>query len=113
LQKDYPRSDRISQQIKKELANAFQSEIKDPALRSINILEVDVSPCLKFARVFFVAHDYDAEEFIKGFKRSMPFLRTYLSKRMTTRGIPRLEFIYDKSFDESYKIDQLIKKSLG
>jgi ribosome-binding factor A len=32
---------------------------------------------------------------------------------MTTRGIPRLEFIYDKSFDESYKIDQLIKKSLG
>jgi ribosome-binding factor A len=68
---------------------------------------------LNLPEFFFVAHDYDADEFSKGFKRSMSFLRTYLSKRMTTRGIPRLEFIYDKSFDESYKIDQLIKKSLG
>lgn len=108
LEKDYPRSDRISQQVKKELANLFQNEIKDPALRQINILEVSVSPCLKFARIFYVVHEYDEKEFNKGLKRSMSFIRTSLSKRMTTRGIPKLEFIYDKSFDDSYKLDKLI-----
>ena len=108
LEKDYPRSDRISQQIKKELANLFQNEIKDPALKTITILEVNVSPCLKFARIFYVAHEYDEKEFDKCLKRSMPFLRTCLSKRMTTRGIPKLEFVYDKTFDENYKLGQLL-----
>jgi len=52
LAKDYPRSDRIRQQIKKELANLLQKEVKDPSLNQITILDVDVSPCLKHAKYF-------------------------------------------------------------
>ena len=74
MPKDYPRSDRISQQIKKELADLLQFQIKDPSLKRLTILDVEVSPCLKHAKVFFVASKYD-EEVSKGLKRSMPFLR--------------------------------------
>jgi len=38
MPKDYPRSDRISQQIKKEIADILSIEIKDPALKSVSIL---------------------------------------------------------------------------
>jgi len=108
LAKDYPRSDRIRQQIKKELANLLQREVKDPALNQITILDVEVSLCLKHAKVFFVSQEEASEDVMKGLTRSMPFLRSQLAKRMTTRGIPKLHFVYDKSIDESIKISKLL-----
>ena len=108
MAKDYPRSDRIRQQIKKELANLLQREVKDPALNQITILDVEVSPCLKHAKVFFVSREEASEDVMKGLTRSMPFLRSQLAKRMTTRGIPKLHFVYDKSIDESIKISKLL-----
>ena len=108
MAKDYPRSDRIRQQIKKELANLLQREVKDTALNQITILDVEVSPCLKHAKVFFVSQEEASEDVMKGLTRSMPFLRSQLAKRMTTRGIPKLHFVYDKSIDESIKISKLL-----
>ncbi|MDA7691789.1 30S ribosome-binding factor RbfA, partial [Methylophilaceae bacterium] len=98
MPKDYPRSDRISQQIKKELAEILSLEIKDPALKKISIIDVEVAHDLKNAKVFYVA-DHDDEEIIKGLKRSLPFFRSLLAKRMSTRGIPKLHFEYDKTID--------------
>ena len=111
MPKDYPRSDRISQQIKKELANLLQTEIKDPALKMLTILDVEVSPCLKHAKIFIISAEYD-EEIFKGINRSMPFFRAQLAKRMTTRGIPKLHFVYDKTVDESMKISKLLASVL-
>ena len=111
MAKDYPRSDHISQQIKKELANLLQTEIKDPALKMLTILEVEVSPCLKHAKVFIISSEY-SEEIHEGLKRSMPYFRSQLAKRMTTRGIPKLHFVYDKTIDESMKISKLLDSVL-
>ena len=55
MPKDYPRSDRISQQIKKEIADILSLEIKDPALKNISIIDVEVAHDLKNAKVFYVA----------------------------------------------------------
>ena len=109
--KDYPRSDRISQQIKKELAILLQTEIKDPALKMLTILEVEVSPCLKHAKIYIISSDY-SEDIFEGLRRSMTFFRSQLAKRMTTRGIPKLHFIYDKTIDESMKISKLLDSVL-
>ena len=107
MAKDYPSSDRIKKKIKKELANLFQKDVKDPSLMQMTILDVEVSPCLKHAKVFFISNE-DKQEVLKGLSRSMPFFRYQLAKRMTTRGIPRLHFVYDKSVDESTKISKLL-----
>ena len=109
--KDYPRSDRISQQIKKELAILLQTEIKDPALKMLTILDVEVSPCLKHAKIYIISAEY-SEEIFNGINRSMPFFRSQLAKRMTTRGIPKLHFVYDKTVDESMKISKLLDSVL-
>ena len=109
--KDYPRSDRISQQIKKELAILLQTEIKDPALKMLTILDVEVSQCLKHAKIYIISAEYN-EEIFKGINRSMPFFRSQLAKRMTTRGIPKLHFVYDKTVDESMKISKLLASVL-
>ena len=107
MAKDYPRSDRIKQQIKKELANLLQKNVKDPSFIQMTIPDGEVSPCLKHAKVFFISNE-DKQEVLKGLSRSMSFFRSQLAKRMTTRGIPRLHFVYDKSIDESTKISKLL-----
>ena len=107
MPKDYPRSDRISQQIKKEIADILSIEIKDPALKSVSIIDVEVAHDLKNAKVFYVADHYD-EEIVKGLQRSLPFFRSLLAKGMSTRGIPKLHFEYDKTIDESTKISKLL-----
>ena len=78
MPKDYPRSDRISQQIKKEIADILSIEIKDPALKSVSIIDVEVAHDLKNAKVFYVADHYD-EEIVKGLQRSLPFFRSLAS----------------------------------
>ena len=70
MPKDYPRSDRISQQIKKEIADILSIEIKDPALKSVSIIDVEVAHDLKNAKVFYVADHYD-EEIVKGLQLSL------------------------------------------
>ena len=77
------------------------------ALKKISIIDVEVAHDLKNAKVFYVA-DHDDEEIVKGLKRSLPFFRTLLAKRMSTRGIPKLHFEYDKTIDESTKISKLL-----
>ena len=42
---------------------------------------------------------------------SMSFIRQSLSKRMTTRGIPNLEFIYDHSIDHNDRITELLNSA--
>ena len=105
--KDYKRSDRISQQINKELAILLTTEIKDPELKMLTIIDVEVSPCLKHAKIYIISSDY-SEDIFEGLRRSMTFFRSQLAKRMTTRGIPKLHFIYDKTIDESMKISRLL-----
>ena len=41
----------------------------------------------------------------------MSFIRQSLSKRMTTRGIPNLEFIYDQSIDHNDRITELLNSA--
>ncbi|MEY3784983.1 MAG: Ribosome-binding factor, partial [Pseudomonadota bacterium] len=46
VNRSYARSDRISEQIKRELAELIQSELKDPAVGMLTITEVQVTPDL-------------------------------------------------------------------
>jgi len=98
MAKDYPRSNQIGQQIKKEIAEILQYEIQHPTLVNVTITDLELSKDLRHAKIYFISKQ-DQIELEKALKRSMSFIRQSLSKRMTTRGIPNLEFIYDYSID--------------
>jgi len=111
VNRSYARSDRISEQIKRELAELIQSELKDPAVGMLTITEVQVTPDLLHAKIYFTSPTNDPL-IMQGLDRSTEYLRAQLSKRMATRGIPQLHFVYDTSIDEGMKISQLIKDAL-
>lgn len=110
MAKDYPRSNQIGQQIKKEIAEILQYEIQHPTLVNVTITDLELSKDLRHAKIYFISKQ-DQIELEKAIKRSMSFIRQSLSKRMTTRGIPNLEFIYDQSIDHNDRITELLNSA--
>ncbi|AKO65100.1 ribosome-binding factor A [Methylophilales bacterium MBRSG12] len=110
MAKDYPRSNQIGQQIKKEIAEILQYEIQHPTLVNVTITDLELSKDLRHAKIYFISKQ-DQIELEKALKRSMSFIRQSLSKRMTTRGIPNLEFIYDHSIDHNDRINELLNSA--
>jgi ribosome-binding factor A len=117
MAKDFSRSDRVSEQIRRELADLLQFEVKDPRVSMVTITEVEVSGDMAHAKIFFAApvqeNPQALAELQKGLERSAGFLRSQLGKRMLVRTVPQLHFIYDTSIDHGMKISRLIDEALA
>ena len=80
---DFKRSDRISDLIKVEISNILSFEVKDPRVRGITVLRVDLSSDMKNAFIFFSSdnsfNDLDTEEILVGLEKAKGFIRKKLS----------------------------------
>jgi len=111
---DYSRTDRIGEQIKRELAMLIRNEIKDPRVSMVSILDVVVTKDLSQAKVYFDALNQDEHEACEqGLNSASGFLRRELGRAIKLRNTPSLKFIYDdteqRANDLSYVIDQAVK----
>ena len=109
MPKDYPRSDRISSQIQRDLARLVQAELKDPRLATPSILDVEVSKDLSHAKVFFsVLNAEDAEETLIALRSASGFLQREIGKTLKARITPRLSFVYDDTDIRGRQLSELI-----
>src|SRR3546814_756232 len=117
MAKDFSRSDRVAEQVRRELADLLQFEVKDPRVGMVAITEVEVSGDMAHAKIFYSAPVQDnpqaMAELQKGLEKSAGFLRSQLGKRMMLRTVPQLHFVYDTSIDQGMKISRLIDEALG
>ena len=112
----YSRTDRIADQIQKDLAVMLQREIKDPRVGMATVSSVKVSKDLSFADVYvtFMGKDGEAEanEGLKVLENASGFLRSTLSKKISLRVMPKLRFHYDATVVEGPRIESLISKAV-
>ena len=104
---------RVGQEIKKIIAHQIErDEIRN--LQGINtlvtIMEVKVSPDLKYATVYVITSDKEQEqEVIGGLQLAANYLRKVIISKTDLRYIPELNFKIDKTFEEVDKIEKLLK----
>ena len=105
----------MAEQIRRELADLLQFEVKDPRIGRITVTEVEVTGDMAHAKVYYSAPSaaQDSGELQKGLEKSAGFLRGQLAKRMLLRTVPQLHFIYDASIDRGMRISQLIDEALA
>jgi len=93
---DFKRSDRISDLIKVEISNILSFEVKDPRVRGITVLRVDLSSDMKNAFIFFSSdnsfNDLDTEEILVGLEKAKGFIRKKLSNNLSLRRTPEIHF---------------------
>ncbi|CAG7602560.1 Ribosome-binding factor A [Paenibacillus solanacearum] len=101
---------RVGEQIKKELSQLIQAELKDPRIGFITVTGVDVTNDFSQAKIFLsvLGSDEQKAETLKALTRSSGFLRSELGKRIRMRKIPELLFKFDASIDYGSKIENLL-----
>ena len=106
---------RVGEMVKQALCNIFmRGEAKLPNLETSNITvtEVRMRPDLKTAKAFVLPlGGKNATEAIDVLKEFSFVVRKVLSKKISTKFLPKLLFVKDESFDYAEKIENLIKQT--
>lgn len=118
MAKDYSRTQRIGDQMQRELAVLIQREIKDPRLGLVTITAVEVTRDLSHAKVFItiMGKDDDAaaiQDNLKILGEASGFLRMQLGKLMKLRTVPQLHFSYDASVRRGVELASLIERAVA
>jgi ribosome-binding factor A len=101
---------RVGEQIKKELSQIVQSELKDPRIGFLTVTGVEVTNDLSIARVFLSVMGTDEQKIatLKALSAGTGYIRSELGKRIRLRKIPDLQFKFDASIDYGSHIDNLL-----
>ena len=115
MPREFSRSQRVGEQIRKELASIIQMEMKDPRLGMVTVSAVDVSRDMSYATAYVTSFGCDNSEEKKQaldvLVEAAGYLRTRLSSRMRLRFTPELRFHYDESLSRGHHILNLLKKN--
>ena len=110
--KGFQRSERVAEQVRRDLADLIRTELKDPRVGMISLTDVELTPDYAHAKVFFTTfnseHLYEIE---RGLKRASGFLRRELGKRIHIHTLPELHFVYDNSIERGTSMSQLIDQA--
>jgi len=112
MPKEFTRSQRMSEQVRRELAELVRDEIKDPRVSWVSFTAVKVSRDLSNAVVYFtVLNEQDREPVTEALNNAAGFLRHQLSSRIRSRIVPALKFVYDVSIERGTSMESLIAKA--
>src|SRR5512144_109414 len=108
----FKRSERVSDQMKHEIADILMRKIKDPRIGFVTVTDVEVADDLRNAKVFVSVYggDRDKEESLKGLKSATAFIRLELGRRMRMRFIPELLFRFDATVERGAHIMELLRE---
>lgn len=103
------RRGRINEEMFKEVANIIRN-VKDPRVSEnfVSITGVDVTPDLKYAKIYYSALRGDKKQVKKGLESSAGYIRTQIARNLNLRITPELTFCEDTSIAYGAHIEQVI-----
>ena len=117
MAKIYSRTQRIGDQIQRELAQMIPREIKDPRLGFVTVTAVEVSRDVGHAKVFITVMDEnDADKIrqnVRVLNDAAGYLRMLLGKAMKLRSVPQVHFHYDESISRGVHLSSLIERAVA
>jgi ribosome-binding factor A len=112
--REFNRSERVAAQLRRELAQLVQQEVKDPDVGFVSLSDVEVTRDLAHAKVFVTVFDSErAATTIKALQRAAGYLRRRLGQEMRIRSVPELHFHHDASVETGQRMDRLIDEAIA
>lgn len=120
MPREFSRSQRMAEQLRRELADIVRDEIKDPRLGLVSFTEVrvsrDLSHAVIYCSVFTAGKDDggvdDGQESIDILNRAVGFIRKAIAQRIHARIVPTLKFTLDDSVARGQAMDDLINQAI-
>src|SRR3954463_3736182 len=106
------RSNRVGEQMKKELSDIIGRKLKDPRIGFVTVTDVVVTGDLQQATVYIsvLGDSKQREDTLKGLETAKGFMRSEIGQRIRLRKTPELLFEFDESIDYGNRIETLISQ---
>jgi ribosome-binding factor A len=110
--RDFKRTDRVGAELRREIGLLVHAAVRDHALPSVSVSDVEVTRDLDWATVWVTALSPEQSiEAIKGLKALTVEFRRSLARGMRLRRVPELRFKYDDSVDKGERIETLLRQN--
>ncbi len=113
--KTFSRSQRIGDQLQKDLSDLIRREIKDPRVGMVTVTAVEVSHDHAHAKVYVSSLQgiESLRKSLEALREGAGFLRRQLGHRLSLRTIPQLHFLEDTSLDRAAFLSGLIDEAVA
>ncbi len=113
MPKEFSRSQRMAEQLRRELAEIVRNDIKDPRLGFVSFTEVRMSRDLSHAVIYCsVLNSEDQLESVEILNHAVGFVRKEIAHRIRARIVPTLKFVIDDSVIRGEAMDELISEAI-
>lgn len=107
------RSGRINEEMKKEISNIIQNDVKDPRISAmISVTKVDVTKDLRYAKVYvsIFGNEESRANTFEALKNSAGFIRREIGHKINLRYTPEIIMELDDSIEQGMHIDKILQK---
>jgi phosphoesterase RecJ-like protein len=110
--KQSPRSERVAELIREEIAKMITRGLKDPRIGFVSVMGVKMSPDLHYADVYVSLYGSEKEKksSIIALRNSEGFVRRELGKFLRMRSTPEVRFMEDDSLNQVYHLEEVIRE---
>lgn len=103
---------KAAEAIREVVASSILTEIRDPRIRDVTVVGVEVSPDMREAKVLVSVMGDEAQQklSVRGLQNSAGFLQSKIANRIETRYTPRLTFVIDKGLKNAAAVGEILAR---
>ncbi|MBP8129157.1 MAG: 30S ribosome-binding factor RbfA [Candidatus Hydrogenedentes bacterium] len=103
------RPQRVAELIRHEIAQLLSKGLKDPRIGFVSVMNVKLSPDLRYADVYvsLFGSDQERKSSLVGLQRSAGWVRHEIGKHVRMRYTPEIRFLPDDTLDQVYHLEEV------
>lgn len=105
---------KAAEAIREVVSMAILTEVRDPRVKNVTVVLVEVAPDMKSAKIHVSIMGDDKQQHLalNGLQNSAGFLQSVIADKIDTRYTPRLQFVMDKGVKHSLEVARILKEVL-
>ncbi len=103
---------KAAEAIREVVATSILTELRDPRVRDVTVLGVEVTPDMKEAKVSVSVMGPEAQQQLsmRGLQNAAGYLQSRIADRIETRYTPRLRFVLDQGVKNVATVSEILER---
>jgi len=102
----------VAELLRERLALILLFKCADPRLKEVTLTEVEMSPDLRQAKVFYVARENaDRDQVQMALDKAKSFIKAEVARENLFRLMPEISFRPDPGLDRAARLEELLKEA--
>jgi ribosome-binding factor A len=107
------RTAKVAQAIRQVVSTAILTELRDPRVKKVTVLNVEVPSDLRSAKVYVsvMGEEREGHLVLRGLQSARGFLQSRIADEIDLRWTPILEFVLDRGVKKSIEASKTLREA--